>query len=373
MTTHHMVSSNLEDETSVFRQSLNDGREAIYFDDPASSHDHSLRIDKRVPETRSEGTTMRFDPLTDEWIAIAPKRNSRSHLPAKEACPLCPQTVDNLSDAPGPFDVVVFENKSPSFGPSLEERPSRPSDTNFDFRAPAAGRCEVVVFSPDHVGSFATLPAARVATVLSAWTHRTAELKALPGVESVFPFENRGEEIGVTLHHPHGQIYAYPFIPPRVQQVLTAVSKKRDTFFEDYVEFESSSERTIARTDNFVAFVPFAPRWPLEIVVMPLRAIADFTELTEQEREELVDLLPRVLLTLDSLHGSAVPYISAWYQAPVGLTGQEFRFHLRITSPKRSKDRLKILAGSETAMGAFILDVTPEIQAGQLRELAAEL
>jgi UDPglucose--hexose-1-phosphate uridylyltransferase len=150
---------------------------------------------------------------------------------------------------------------------------------------------------------------------------------------------------------------------------LTAVSKRKDTFFDDYVEFESASERVIARTENFVAFVPFAPRWPLEIVIMPRRAIGDFTDLTKEERDEIVDLLPRVLRTLNALHGSAVPYISAWYQAPVGLTGQEFRFHLRITSPKRSKDRLKILAGSETAMGAFILDVTPELQAGQLREL----
>lgn len=369
MTADQTIYSNPKTERSVFRQQLNDGREAIYFDDPESSHNHSLRTDRREPENRSEGATMRFDPMTDEWIAIAPKRNTRSHLPTKEACPLCPQTAENLSDAPGPFDVVVFENKSPSFGPSLEKHATHPPDTNFDSRAPAAGRCEVVVFSPDHSGSFATLPASRVATVVDAWTHRTAELKALPGIESVFPFENRGEEIGVTLHHPHGQIYAYPFIPPRVQRVLTAVGRRKDTFFDDYLEFESASERLIARTSNFVAFVPFAPRWPLEIVIMPVRAIADFTELTEQERDELVDLLPRVLTTLDALHGSAVPYISAWYQAPVGLTGQEFRFHLRITSPKRSKDRLKILAGSETAMGAFILDVTPEIQAGHLREL----
>lgn len=369
MTAHQMIDEKLLDESSALRQQLNDGREAIYFDDPESSHEHSLRIDKRKPEDRSESAAMRLDPLTDEWIAIAPKRNNRSHLPSKEACPLCPQTAENLSDAPGPFDVVVFENKSPSFGPLLHERETHRHDTNFDLRAPATGRCEVVVFSPDHSGSFATLPPSRVATVVAAWTHRTAELKALTGVKSVFPFENCGEEIGVTLHHPHGQIYAYPFIPPRVRSVLTAVSKRKDTFFDDYVEFESASERVIARTKNFVAFVPFAPRWPLEIVIMPMRAIGDFTDLTKEERDEIVDLLPRVLRTLNALHGSAVPYISAWYQAPVGLTGQEFRFHLRITSPKRSKDRLKILAGSETAMGAFILDVTPELQAGQLREL----
>ena len=353
----------------VHHARLSDGRDLLYFDDRKSSHGARPR-DKREASERSRTAEMRRDPLTGEWISVAPQRNQRAHLPSEQTCPLCAQSDENLSEIPGPFDVAVFENKSPSFGPAtgaIEET----MGSGFGVTADAIGRCEVVVFSADHRGSFAQLGRERIDTVISAWTQRTDELKAIAGIKTVFPFENRGEEIGVTLHHPHGQIYGYPFIPPRTSQLLTSSQQHGEGFFAEYLNFESESERAVWRGEHFCLFVPFAARWPIEFILMPRRAVGDFTELNDDERAELSTVLPSMFGAVDKLYESPTGYIAAWYQAPKGFSGDEFRFHFRLTSPRRSENKLKFLAGSETAMGAFILDVAPEEQARRLRDLVA--
>ena len=351
----------------VTHTQLTGERSLFYFDDLSSNHPPRAH-DSRPPEARAITNDMRRDPLTGEWISVAPARNQRAHLPSEESCPLCPQTAINPSEIPGPFDVAVFDNRSPSFGPEAQSDLA-PLAGNIGTTQPAEGRCEVVVFSSDHRGSFSELGEERIDTVLTAWTHRTEALKALPAVSTVFPFENRGEDIGVTLHHPHGQIYAYPFIPPRTSQLLASSRDHGEGFFGDYLAFEAQSERLVWKGENFSAFVPFGARWPIEFIVMPHREFGDFTEMTDSERAELRHVLPTMLGAVDRLYDSPTGYIAAWYQAPQGFSGDEFRFHFRLTSPRRSENKLKFLAGSETAMGAFILDVAPEEQARRLREL----
>lgn len=365
MTTKSRSSESVFLGHNVLRTSLSDARTLLYFDD-RGSHIGPRVPDARESAARSSTPEMRFDPLTREWVSIAPARNQRAFLPSQEACPLCSQTASNPSEIPGQFHVAVFENKSPSFGPGLGVV-TRTGHETFGVSSDAVGRCEVVVFSEEHNGSFVSLSPERVETVIAAWTHRTEELRSLPGVQTVFPFENRGEDIGVTLHHPHGQIYSYPFVPPRTTQLLESSQGYSGDFFGDYLSFESSSSRLVASGDYFSAFVPYAARWPVEIILMPHQARGDFTELSDDERAELAHLVPNILRAFDGLYESETPYIAAWYQAPVGSNGEEFRFHLRVTSPKRSENKLKFLAGSETAMGAFILDVKPEVQAEQLR------
>jgi UDPglucose--hexose-1-phosphate uridylyltransferase len=351
----------------VTHAKLTGERSLSYFDDVSSRHSDRAE-DPRPREERAHTNDMRRDPLTGEWISVAPARNQRAHLPSEESCPLCPQTASNPSEIPGPFDVAVFDNRSPSFGPEAQSQ-LLPLSGELGLTQPAEGRCEVVVFSSDHRGSFSGLGDERIDTVLTAWTHRTEALKSLPAVSTVFPFENRGEDIGVTLHHPHGQIYAYPFIPPRTSQLLASSKNHGEGFFGDYLDFEAQSERLVVRGENFSAFVPFGARWPIEFILMPHRPLADFTALGDAERAELRHLLPTMLGAVDRLYDSPTGYIAAWYQAPQGFSGDEFRFHFRLNSPRRSENKLKFLAGSETAMGAFILDVAPEEQARRLREV----
>ena len=205
---------------------LDDGRELIYFDE----RDDVVRdeADRRRLPPPPPGAELRYDPLLDEWVAIAAHRQSRTFLPPSSECPLCPSTPDRSTEIPASdYDVVVFENRFPTFSQRPPEQ-AFPAPTPLVPVRPATGRCEVVCFTSDHDASFATLSLQRVGTVMSALADRTAELSALPGVEQVMCFENRGEAIGVTLHHPHGQIYAYPFVPPRQRAMLTAARSYAD-------------------------------------------------------------------------------------------------------------------------------------------------
>jgi len=230
------------------------------------------------------------------------------------------------------------------------------------------GRCEVVCFSPEHTGSLAGLPLSRMRTVVEAWADRTAALSALPGVEQVFPFENRGEAIGVTLHHPHGQIYAYPYITPRTAQLVRTIESYGGSLFEDILSFEQKSERVLLQGEHWTAFVPFAARWPLEVHILPHRHVPDLAATTDEERDEFSLLYRQLLRGVDALYDSPTPYISAWHQAPVHAHRDDIRLMLQLTSPRREEDKLKYLAGSEAAMGAFIADIPPETAAARLRD-----
>jgi UDPglucose--hexose-1-phosphate uridylyltransferase len=365
---------------------LADGRELIYYDDPGTALGPERAIDARELAPRPETATMRRDVLTGDWVSIAAARQNRAFLPPAHLDPLAPQTPTNPSEIPSTYDVAVFENKSPSFGPALAAaHGDAPAGADAprgldDLVAPglgrtrtSVGRCEVVCFSPEHAGSFGSLTATRARTVIEAWADRTAALSALPGVEQVFPFENRGEAIGVTLPHPHGQIYAYPYITPRTTSLLASIGREGPDLFERILEFERAGERVIAEGEHWTAFVPFAARWPIEIHLLPHRHVADFAETTQAERDELAPLYLRLLRGVDALYDSATPYIAAWHQAPVHRARDTARLHLQLTSPRRAADKLKFLAGSEAAMGAWIGDIPPEAAAARLREAVASV
>ncbi len=352
---------------------LSDGRDLFYFDDEGTQLSPNRKPDQREAIARPEVAQMRLDSLTSEWVSVAAHRHGRAFLPPANQCPLCPTTAENLSELPDNFDVAVFENKSPSFGPELlpSANTSYGDVTGLPLGSTrkSVGRCEVVVFSPEHLGSLGAMPTNRVKTVLDALADRTEQLQALPGVAQVFPFENRGQDIGVTLHHPHGQIYAYPFVTPRTQKLLASIERFGDQLFEETLQFERNSDRVLIASENFTAYVPFAGRWPIEIHLLPHRHVQNLAQLTDAERGELAEIYRRLLKSLDEIYETPTPYISAWHQAPLVEAGKNVRLQLQITSPRRAADKLKYLAGSESAMGAFIADFAPEKTAGQLREV----
>ncbi|HET7567634.1 MAG TPA: hypothetical protein VFJ91_06560, partial [Gaiellaceae bacterium] len=236
---------------------LADGREILYYDRDGAPP-RTARDVRELPAHESL-IEIRRDPLLDEWVVVASHRQERTHLPAAEDCPLCPTRPGHATEIPeADYEVVVFENRFPSFatGPARLE-PLAPGVE----RRPAAGRCEVVCFTPRHDSSFAELSAERARLVVDVWADRTAELARLPGVEQVFCFENRGEEIGVTLHHPHGQIYAYPFVTPRTRRMLASARAHRDatgrSLFADVLATEREAEsRVVAERGGWTAFVP---------------------------------------------------------------------------------------------------------------------
>ena len=359
---------------------LADGRELIYFDDADTTLGADRAVDARILDPRPAPATMRQDVLTGEWISVAAARQNRAFLPPADRDPLAPQTPENPSEVPSLYDVAVFENRSPAFGPALGDAPNAPrglddlAELGLGRTRTSVGRCEVVCFSPEHEGSFGTQTPSRARTVIEAWADRTAALSVLPGVEQVFPFENRGEEIGVTLHHPHGQIYAYPYITPKTLATLRSIDRSAPDLFARILDFERAGERVVLSGEHWTAFVPFAARWPLEVHMLPHRQVADFAETDEAERDELATLYLRLLRGIDAIYAepsgtpSPTPYIAAWHQAPVHQGRDTFRLHLQLTSPRRAADKLKYLAGSETAMGAWVGDVPPEVAAETIRK-----
>ena len=346
---------------------LADGRQLIYFDDADTKLSPDRKPDARVLDARPASAVMRQDVLTGEWISIAAARQNRVFLPPAHLDPLAPASATNPSEIPDNYDVAVFENRSPSFGPALGD--------GFDFTSvglgrshESIGRCEVVCFSPENEGSFGSLTPSRARTVIEAWADRTAALSALPGVQQVFPFENRGEAIGVTLHHPHGQIYAYPYVTPRTTRLLESLSKVGVDMFAQILASEQASTRVVLRGEHWTAFVPFAARWPLEVHMLPHRHVPDFTGTDAAERDELATLYLTLLKGIDALYETPTPYIAAWHQAPVNVGRDDIRLMLQVTSPRRAESKLKFLAGSEAAMGAWIGDVPPEQSAELIRE-----
>jgi UDPglucose--hexose-1-phosphate uridylyltransferase len=351
---------------------LSDGRELIYFDEQPNS-------DRGYPDTRElppppATAQLRLDPLIDEWVAINAHRQQRTYLPPSDKCPLCPSTPDFASEIPAPdYDVVVFENQFPSFSDRIApDEVSRITDM-VPVR-PGVGRCEVVCFTSDHNTSFGALSPSRVRTVVDALADRTTEMSALTGVAQVFPFENRGIEIGVTLSHPHGQIYAYPMVPPKTQAMLAASAKHAArtggrSLYADVLAAEQRAQvRVIGGNEHWTAYVPAASRWPFEVQLAPHRKVPDIPALNDAERDAFGPLYLDVLRRFDALFGKPIPYISGWHQAVVG-EGRELGYlHLQLFSIRRAADKLKYLAGSESAMGAFVNDIVPETAAQMLRD-----
>jgi UDPglucose--hexose-1-phosphate uridylyltransferase len=362
---------------------LADGRELIYYD----LRDDAVRdaVDRRPLERTVTTSEIRRDVLLGDSVAVASHRQGRTYHPPADECPLCPSRGDRLSEIPdSSYDVVVFENRFPSL-------------------AGASGRCEVVCFTSDHNASFADLTVEQAGLVLDAWTDRTAELSHLPAVKQVFCFENRGEEIGVTLGHPHGQIYAYPFTTPRTALMLRSLAAHKEAsgggenLFDAVLERELAAERVVLEGEHWVAFVPYSAHWPYEVHLYPRRRVPDLLALEEAARTEFPKVYLELLRRFDRIfagqgagessvrdggEGSVgqppTPYISAWHQAPFGaldefegVTRDDFALHLELFTIRRTSGKLKFLAGSESGMNVFINDVPPEAAAQRLREVAS--
>jgi UDPglucose--hexose-1-phosphate uridylyltransferase len=351
---------------------LADGRELFYYD-RESGHDRSApdgRTDLPQAVTTSQ---MRWNPLMRDYSVIAGHRQARTYKPPADLCPLDPSRDGKQTEIPADdYEVVVFENRFPSF--SLHSDEVVPLVDVPPFRSgPAAGRCEVVCFSSDHDSSFSQLPLPQVETVIDAWIDRTLALSAVETIDYVFCFENRGEEIGVTLSHPHGQIYGYPFVPPRFYRTAEAFERHRERTGRclqcELLEAEvDEGARVVCASEHWVAYVPFAARWPYEVRLVPRRHVPDLPALDDVERKDLAEMYVGVLRAFDQLFDTPTPYISGWQQAPVRQSRDAWHLGAEIFTIRRAEGRLKYLAGSESGAAVWINDIRPEDAAARLRE-----
>jgi UDPglucose--hexose-1-phosphate uridylyltransferase len=318
---------------------------------------------------------LRWHSLRGEWVVYAPSRHHRLPLPTRVASPLAPGRDDEEpTEVPaGNWDIAVFENL---FAPLTSGAASPPPSVVET--ASANGTCEIVVFTQDPDTSLGALPLERIVLLIDVWAHRTAELGAREDVAYVFPFEDRGQEVGVTLHHPHGQIYACPFVPPVAALELSHQKRHLAAtgrgLLEDHLAVEiEAATRTIYVGKYAVALVPAFARCAYEAWVVPRRPAPTFSDLSTAERLDFARALKTVLLKYDALWGVEFPYVLACHQAPTdGVSHPEAHVHVEIYPAYRERGFLNYLAGCEVGAGIFTVDKLPEDSALELRAVEVD-
>lgn len=293
-----------------------------------------------------------WHPLRQEFVCTAPGRQNRTFKPDTADCPLCPTKSSSTDPTEIPFtdfELAVFDNRFPSY--ALPERSLALSDP---LSHPAHGKCEVVVYSPDHNQTMASMSDAQRLLLIEAWVHRYDTLLGLPGIEYVHPFENRGEEAGVTLHHPHGQIYAFPFVPPIQQKAAESFKQDPQTLTKAIAQ---SPHLILAEQDEIVAFCPDFGTFSYEIWIAPRTPRAGLWSLSQAERQALATLLGQVARAYDRLFNKPMPYMMALHSAP---TAHENHWHTHITFQPflRTADKQKYIASVELTTGHYLKDVT---------------
>ena len=304
---------------------------------------------------------LRWNPSRQEWVTYAAERSKRTTFPPKEYCPLCPGGNLNFpTEIPfNDFEIAVFPNRWPSF--NTHNKIFNLSNIN---TKPSNGHCEVIVYSSDHLDTITEMPLERIELLTKTWIDRYKNLLPRKDVAYVMPFENRGEECGVTLHHPHGQIYCYPFIPPVIEKEVSAF--KKENFILSMMK-NLEEKYYVFQDDNIIAAVPPFARYAYEIWITPKKQKAGPWEFNDSEITSFANSIQKVVKGYDSFLGKKCPYIMGLHAAP-NLKDKTFHFHVEFYPPLRSGDKPKILAGTESMAGVFVMDVLPEESAKVLRE-----
>jgi UDPglucose--hexose-1-phosphate uridylyltransferase len=308
---------------------------------------------------------LRWHPLLREWVGVAAHRQDRPQMPA-DRCPF-----DRGSGrVPDTYDVLIYPNDFPAF--SMDGAPFSP-EPGLYAKTGARGSCDVVIYHPEHGLAPSELSAEHWRKVVDVWARRHRELAAIADIQYVYIFENTGVAIGVTMPHPHGQIYAFPFVPPLIQRELDAASdyfRERGECIYCRILREELADRSRIVTENpdFVAFVPFFARWPGEIQICARRHFASVTELSQAEAANLAAIIKRVRMKYDKLYGFAMPLMMLLRQSPAKGPHPYFHFHIDFYPIQRSATKLKYLAGVESGAGTFLNDTVAEEKARELRE-----
>ena len=311
---------------------------------------------------------LRYNPLTKDWVMIASHRQNRPQMP-KGWCPFCPGS----GKVPDNYDVYEYDNDFPA----LSQNPPKPDElqTNFYKTAPSYGKCEVILYSPEHTKTLPELSENHVRKLVNLWVERFCEIKKDEKIKYVFIFENRGEVVGVTMPHPHGQIYGYPFIPKKLELECASAKEHmektgRCIFCDMLADEVNSGDRIIIENDDFYAFLPFYSEYPYGMYIMSKNHKSTIDKFTDREKDNLAKIVRETAGTLDSLFGYTFPYMMCMHNAPVNSGNMDdiFHFHIEFFPPMRSADKQKFNASSETGAWAHCNPTAPEEKAKELRE-----
>lgn len=304
----------------------------------------------------------RWHPVRREWVVYSAHRQSRTYKPPTNDCPFCPMAPDGEIPVKD-FSVAVFDNRFSSF---QKDAPQPTPIPGLDLPVEsAAGNCEVIVYSADHRASMGTLSQDRRELLVRVWGDRIRDLMRMPAVQVVMPFENRGEEAGVTLHHPHGQIYAFSYLPPVIESMA-------QTFREGYdlAKLATLAPYVVAEMESASVVLPPFARFPYEVWIVPKRFRPTPAALGAREIRDCASLLARVANIYDRFFGRVCPYVMIVYAAPRGME-EFFPFHVQFQPLLRAPNKMKFIAGCEMGAGSFLVDILPETAAQNLRNVEA--
>lgn len=310
---------------------------------------------------------LRWHPLTKDWVMIASHRQGRPQMP-KDWCPFCPGS----GRVPESFDVYEYDNDFPA----LSQEPPVPDDVANEFfkTAESYGKCEVILYSPEHTVTLPELSDDHVAKLVDLWCERFEAISSDEKIKYVFIFENRGEVVGVTMPHPHGQIYGYPFIPKKIQLECESakehLQKNKKCIFCDMLENEKNDgRRIIFSNEHFTVFLPFFTEYPYGVYIMANKHRQYITDFNSEEKTALAKTIKQTAGMLDSLFDMKFPYMMCMHNAPVnsGDYSEDFHFHIEFFPPMRSADKQKFNASSETGVWAHCNPTCPEETSKELR------
>ena len=311
---------------------------------------------------------LRWHPLIKDWVMIASHRQNRPQMP-RDWCPFCPGS----GRVPEDYTVYKYDNDYPA----LSQAPPVPDDvpTELYRMAEAYGKCEVILYSPEHTSSLHQFSVDHIERIIDLWTERFIELKKDDRIKYIFIFENRGEMVGVTMPHPHGQIYGYPFIPKKLELELEACREHHEAngacLLCDMVKDETKSgNRVIFENEDFVVFLPFFSEYPYGMYIVSKNHKQNLTQLDEREKTNLAKALKEATGTLDSLFGFPFPYMMCMHQDPVNSedVSEYYHFHIEFFPPMRAENKQKFNASSETGAWAHANPTKPEEKAEELRQ-----
>jgi UDPglucose--hexose-1-phosphate uridylyltransferase len=310
---------------------------------------------------------LRWNAVLQQWIVFATDRQNRPQMPANW-CPFDPGS----GKVPAQYDVFLYPNDFPGFGPTADPFTPIEMPHSFAVNGPR-GACDVVLYSPEHNLPPSKLSVQNWRKVIDVWVRRTNEHAANPDIALVDVFENSGEAVGVTMPHPHGQIYATPFLGPTVEKEVESTRKyaaanRGACLFCHLLEEElKRQERMVASNDHFAVFVPFAARFPAETAIYARRHVRTLLDLTSEELDSLAQIISVMRRKYDNLYGFLLPLMMAVKQAPLKETNAPYHLHVQFLPLQRSATKLKYLATMETGYGVFLADTAPEEMAEHLR------
>lgn len=299
---------------------------------------------------------------------IASHRQARPQMP-KNWCPFCPGS----GKVPDNYVVHKYDNDFPA----LSQNPPQPDDVanNMFKTAKAYGRCEVILYSPEHNITLPQLSVSHIRKLVDLWEERFLEISKDEGIKYILIFENRGEVVGVTMPHPHGQIYGYSFIPKKIQTEIDACKehfeKTSNCLVCDIVKGEEDAkDRIIIENEDFYTILPFFTDYPYGVYIYSKRHVSNMVEFNDREKDNLSKILKETTGTLDALFDMPFPYMLCIHQSPVNSSkcDEFYHFHIEFYPPMRSKDKQKFNASSETGAWANCNPTAPEEKAQELRQ-----